>query len=80
LVPFAVGGPTDAIARTAIHLMAANPHALFVEIFANRKRDPLLCELPDGFPIISDGYMKVPQEPGLGVRLRPEVIERYRVD
>ncbi len=66
--------------QVAIHLMAANPHALFVEIFANRKRDPLLWELPDGFPIIKDGYMTVPQEPGLGVRLKPEVIERYRID
>ena len=65
--------------QVAIHLMAANPHALFVEIFANRTRDPLLWELPDGFPVIKDGYMAVPQEPGLGVRLKPEIIERYRV-
>lgn len=66
--------------QVAIHLMAANPHALFVEIFANRKRDPLLWELPDGFPVIKDGYMTVPQVPGLGVRLKPEVIQRYRID
>ncbi|VFR76068.1 L-talarate dehydratase @ Galactarate dehydratase [plant metagenome] len=66
--------------QVAIHLMAANPHALFVEIFANRQRDPLLWELPEGFPDIRDGYMAVPQAPGLGIRLRPEVIERYRVD
>jgi D-arabinonate dehydratase len=66
--------------QVAIHLLAANPHGLFVEIFANRKRDPLLWELPDGFPEIENGYMKVPQAPGLGVRLRPEVIERYRID
>lgn len=66
--------------QVAIHLIAANPHGLFVEIFANRTRDPLLWELPDGFPEIKDGYMTVPQVPGLGVKLRPEVIERYRID
>lgn len=66
--------------QVAVHLIAANPHALFVEIFANRVRDPLLWELPDGFPQISNGYMTVPQEPGLGVRLRQEVIDRYRCD
>ncbi|WP_342051690.1 MULTISPECIES: mandelate racemase/muconate lactonizing enzyme family protein [unclassified Cupriavidus] len=66
--------------QVAVHLIAANPHALYVEIFANRKRDPLLWELPDGFPNIRNGYMDVPQEPGLGIRLRPEVIERYRID
>lgn len=66
--------------QVAIHLMAANPHALFVEIFANKVRDPLLWQLPDGFPNIKNGYMDVPQEPGLGVKLRPEVIERYRID
>lgn len=66
--------------QVAVHLIAANPHALFVEIFANRVRDPLLWELPDGFPQISNGYMTVPQEPGLGIRLRQEVIDRYRCD
>ncbi|WP_028351670.1 mandelate racemase/muconate lactonizing enzyme family protein [Bradyrhizobium murdochi] len=66
--------------QVAIHLMAANPHALFVEIFANKLRDPLLWELPEDFPEIKNGYMAVPQEPGLGIRLNERVIERYRVD
>lgn len=66
--------------QVAVHLIAANPHALFVEIFANKIRDPLLWQLPDGFPRISNGYMEVPQEPGFGIKLRPEVIERYRID
>ncbi|WP_050462153.1 mandelate racemase/muconate lactonizing enzyme family protein [Herbaspirillum autotrophicum] len=66
--------------QVAVHLIAANPHALFVEIFANKIRDPLLWQLPDGFPKISNGYMEVPQEPGFGIKLRPEVIERYRID
>ncbi|WP_186332381.1 mandelate racemase/muconate lactonizing enzyme family protein [Bordetella genomosp. 13] len=66
--------------QVAVHLIAANPHALFVEIFANKVRDPLLWQLPDGFPVIKDGYMDVPQAPGLGIKLHEQVIERYRVD
>jgi len=65
--------------QIAVHLIAANPHATYVEIFNNRIRDPLLWELPDGFPIIENGYMRVPEQPGLGVKLREDVIERYRV-
>lgn len=64
--------------QVAVHLIAANPHGLFVEIFANRTRDPLLWELPDGFPEIRDGYMTVPQAPGFGISLKADVIERYR--
>ena len=65
--------------QVAIHLIAANPHSTYVEIFNNRTRDPLLWELPDGFPVINNGYMEVPQAPGFGVKLREDVIEKYRV-
>ena len=65
--------------QVAVHLIAANPHATFVEIFNNRTRDPLLWELPEGFPEISNGFMQVPQAPGFGIKLREEVIEKYRV-
>jgi L-alanine-DL-glutamate epimerase-like enolase superfamily enzyme len=66
--------------QVAIHLIAANPHALFVEIFANRARDPLLWELPEDFPRIKNGYMEVPQAPGLGIKLNQQVIDKYRTD
>lgn len=64
--------------QVAVHLIAANPHALFVEIFANKARDPLLWELPDGFPEIQNGYMTVPEAPGFGITLKADIIERYR--
>lgn len=66
--------------QVAVHLIAANPHATYVEIFADRTRDPLLWELPDGFPEISNGYMSVPQAPGLGITLKSDVIDKYRVN
>ena len=66
--------------QVAVHLLAAIPHATYVEIFANKQRDPLLWELPDGFPHIENGYISAPQEPGLGVRIKPEVSEKYRIE
>jgi L-alanine-DL-glutamate epimerase-like enolase superfamily enzyme len=66
--------------QVAVHLIAASPHATYVEIFANKLRDPLLWELPENFPDIKNGYMKSPETPGLGIKLKKDVIEKYRVD
>lgn len=66
--------------QVAIHLIAGNRHGTFVEIFFDRIRDPLLWELPADFPKIKDGFMAVPQGPGLGIALRQDIIERYRVE
>jgi L-alanine-DL-glutamate epimerase-like enolase superfamily enzyme len=65
--------------QIAIHLLAAHPHTTYVEIFLNRKRDPLLWLLPVGFPEIRNGLMMVPEDDGVGYRLNPQVIEQYRV-
>ncbi|MBI3668058.1 MAG: mandelate racemase/muconate lactonizing enzyme family protein [Acidobacteria bacterium] len=64
--------------QVAIHLLASVPHGLYVEIFPDRQRDPMWFELPVGRPKIAHGRMVVPQEPGLGMPLRAEVIEQYR--
>lgn len=63
--------------QVAIHLLASVPHALFVEIFPNPERDPMWFELPLRQPPIKDGFMEVPQGPGLGIDLNPQVIEKY---
>jgi L-alanine-DL-glutamate epimerase-like enolase superfamily enzyme len=65
--------------QIAIHLMAAHPHATYVEIFLNRARDPLLWKLPLDFPVIRDGLMEVPQSGGLGIALNSKVIEQHQV-
>lgn len=64
--------------QVSIHLLAAIPHGLYVEIFPDTVRDPLWFELPATHPDIRDGWMQVPQGPGLGIPLKQEVIERYR--
>ena len=66
-------------AQVALHLLAAVPHSLYVEIFPNPKRDPMWFELPVEQPRIRNGYMELPTGPGLGLELNEEIIERYRV-
>lgn len=66
--------------QAALHLLASAPNGLYVEIFPDTERDPLWFELPVQHPKIEDGYMHVPQKPGFGIDLRPEIIERYRAD
>lgn len=66
--------------QIAVHLIAGSRHGTYVEIFHDRARDPLLWQLPIDFPQIADGYMQVPQGPGMGIALNDDVIERYCVD
>jgi L-alanine-DL-glutamate epimerase-like enolase superfamily enzyme len=66
-------------AQVALHLLAAIPHSLYVEIFPNPKRDPMWFELPVEQPRVRNGYMELPAGPGLGLELNEDVIARYRV-
>ena len=63
--------------QVAVHLLASIPHALYVEIFPDVDRDPIWAELPQQQPTIKNGYMEVPQGPGLGIPLRQDVVARY---
>ena len=63
--------------QVALHLLAAIPNATFVEIFPDRDRDPMWYELVAERPRISEGYMYLPQSPGLGLNYNPEIIDRY---
>lgn len=67
-------------AQVALHLLAAVPHGLYVEIFPNPKRDPMWFDLPVEHPQIRDGFMILPTAPGLGIELDEAVIARYRAD
>ncbi|MCC7361671.1 MAG: mandelate racemase/muconate lactonizing enzyme family protein [Anaerolineales bacterium] len=64
--------------QVALHLLASIPHGLYVEIFPNRKRDPMWFELPAQLPTIRNGYMELPSGPGLGMPLNEDIIARYR--
>lgn len=62
--------------QVAAHLLAASPRGGFVEIFADRRRDPLWYELPACPVEISGGMLHVPEGPGLGLPLDQSVIAR----
>ncbi len=65
--------------QVAAHMLASIPHGLYVEIFGTPERDPMWFDLPLNRPRIRGGFMEVPQGPGLGLDLDPEIIQRFRV-
>lgn len=64
--------------QIALHLLAAVPNGLHVEIFPNYQRDPMWYDLPVQQPAIRDGFMYVPDGPGFGMPLRQDTIEKWR--
>jgi L-alanine-DL-glutamate epimerase-like enolase superfamily enzyme len=62
-----------------VHAVAASPTGFILESFADPTRDPLWFELFRERPAIVDGYMALPEAPGLGLELRPDTLERYGV-
>ena len=66
--------------QAALHLFGRSAEWTVRGDFPDPERDPMWFELPERHPRIENGYMLVPQEPGFGIKLRPEVIERYRAD
>jgi L-alanine-DL-glutamate epimerase-like enolase superfamily enzyme len=51
-----------------------------LESFADPSRDPLWFELFRERPKIVDGFMAVPDAPGLGLDLREDTLEKYGVE
>lgn len=64
--------------QVALHLLAAAPNGLYVEIFPSYERDPMWVDLPVKQPVIRDGFMELPDGPGFGIELNADVIAKYR--
>jgi D-arabinonate dehydratase len=64
--------------QVALHLLAGIAHGRCVEVFLNPQRDPMWFELPETQPLICDGLMHLPPEPGFGIPLRQETVQRLR--
>jgi D-arabinonate dehydratase len=62
-----------------VHAVAASPTGFILESFADPTRDPLWFELFRERPRIVDGFMALPEAPGLGLELRDETLEKYGV-
>jgi L-rhamnonate dehydratase len=69
---------TGVLVAASIHLIAAIPHAPFLEFSVTESgiRKELLAK-----PFVQKyGFVDVPQTPGLGIELNPEVIRKYGFD
>ena len=73
------GRPGSPRRRDGISRPPARPRPLF-EYVSPKVFDSLLRrELVSPEPEVVDGYMALPDRPGLGIELNEEVVERYRV-
>ncbi|MDH3388908.1 MAG: mandelate racemase/muconate lactonizing enzyme family protein, partial [Gammaproteobacteria bacterium] len=59
------------------HIVAASPAGLIVESFTDPERDPLQAELFQNPPTIENGVLRLNAEPGLGLVLRNDTVEKY---
>ena len=62
-----------------VHAVAASPTGFILESFADPTRDPLWFELFRERPEVVDGFVAVPDAPGLGLELRDDTLEKYGV-
>jgi L-rhamnonate dehydratase len=62
----------------AAHFLAAIPNALMLEYCA--EPGPITEALVPDRPLVQNGYVRVPESPGLGITIDWAVLERYRVD
>ncbi len=59
------------------HIVAASPAGYIVESFTDPERDPLQAELFENPPRIENGTIYLNEEPGLGLTLSEEAIEKF---
>lgn len=62
-----------------VHALASSRTGFILESFADPNRDPLWFELFHQRPQIVDGFMALPEAPGLGLELRDDTLEKYGV-
>jgi L-alanine-DL-glutamate epimerase-like enolase superfamily enzyme len=68
---------TDLLNAASLQLNAYLMHSVFLEY--NVSASDLLLRLCPNRPVMKDGFVPVPQGPGLGVEVDEKVIEQYRV-
>ena len=64
-------------ASIARHLLGSEVKGTYVEIFADPNRDPFHEKIWINKPKITDGYIDVPSEIGLGVKLDWDLVKKY---
>jgi L-alanine-DL-glutamate epimerase-like enolase superfamily enzyme len=67
---------TDILVAATLHLLAAIPQESLLEFCVSHS--PLKADLLlEPFSIDKEGFIKVPEKPGLGIELNEETVERY---
>jgi L-alanine-DL-glutamate epimerase-like enolase superfamily enzyme len=64
--------------QVAAHLLASIPHGTFLETF-HPDRDPIWWNLVANRPQLVDGFLTLPDQPGLGWELDEDYIDAHRV-
>lgn len=59
--------------QVSVHLLAAIPHGLMIEHI------PWLLPIFHRPVRVKDGFVAIPQEPGIGTDIRPDALERYGI-
>ena len=62
-----------------VHTVGAVPNGLILECFPNPERDPVWAKLYVDPPVVKNGYMAVPQKPGLGLELNEDTLRKYAI-
>jgi len=75
LVPH--GFSTGILLATSVHFLAATEHGTLMEY--SQSASPLFTDLVSNRLPFSDGFVVVPDSPGLGIELSNDVIEQFRV-
>jgi L-alanine-DL-glutamate epimerase-like enolase superfamily enzyme len=68
---------TGILTAASLHLVANQPHTDLIE--CSESGSPLNTDLVRPALRPRDGYISVPEAPGLGVELNEDVVRRYRV-
>ena len=63
-----------------MHLTAALPNALFVEYFMKEINVRVEDKLYEDFVVPKNGYLEIPEKPGLGTTLQSDALTRWRID
>ncbi|EIM26400.1 mandelate racemase/muconate lactonizing enzyme family protein [Microvirga lotononidis] len=64
----------------SMHMMAGISNPTYVECYPDPHRDPLWAELYIDRPEPKNGFITVPDRPGLGLILNPEAVERLAIE
>jgi L-alanine-DL-glutamate epimerase-like enolase superfamily enzyme len=63
-----------------VHLAAATPGTLFVEMFPEDSLHPLRAVVEGSLELTDDGEIRLPTVPGLGISFVDDAVEQYAID